>query len=376
MLPKILIEYAPAKPGVYLFKNRNGRIIYIGKAKSLRVRLRSYTNSKQRGKIKRLVRDTVKVDYVVCGSELEALLLESRLIKKHQPRCNVLLKKPRPRPFVKITFDEPFPCVLVDYEIQDDGAKYFGPFPSFKTAQKAIEIIQRLFPLRICERPIRPNPKIRPCLEYHLGRCLAPCAAKISEDDYQAVCQDMVLLVSGRNLTLLEDLVQMRDKATAELNFEQAARIQERIELIGRVQLLAGHKNNLAVLCPSTEAGAVELFFIKSGKLHTQHRIPYSAQTTLQNTVSCLISDAFSSLESSKNLTSLDLDAMNIISRWLYANLGEQRIVALPDLSRSLPSNEVKGSRTGLTNLEDALEQMTNEVVRAIQSVKLRLPKS
>ena len=146
----------------------------------------------------------------------------------------------------------------------------------------------------------------------------------------------------------------MRDKATAELNFEQAARIQERIELIGRVQLLAGHKNNLAVLCPSTEAGAVELFFIKSGKLHAQHRIPYSAQATLKNTVSCLISDAFSSPESSKNLTSLDLDAMNIISRWLYANLGEQRIVALPNL----------------TNLTDALAQMTEEVVRAIQSVK------
>ena len=365
MLDNILIEDAPANPGVYLFKNRNGRIIYIGKAKSLKARLRSYTNPKQSRKIKRLVRDTVKVDYVVCGSELEALLLESRLIKKNQPRYNVLLKKPRPRPFVKITFDEPFPRVLVDYEIQDDGAKYLGPFPSFKTAQKSVEIIQRLFPLRICslrlptpsaygERSIRPNPKIRPCLEYHLGRCLAPCAAKISETDYQAVCQDMVLLVSGRNLTLLEDLVQMRDKATAELNFEQAARIQERIELIGRVQLLAGHKNNLAVLCPSTEAGAVELFFIKSGKLHAQHRIPYSAQATLKNTVSCLISDAFSSPESSKNLTSLDLDAMNIISRWLYANLGEQRIVALPNL----------------TNLTDALAQMTEEVVRAIQSVK------
>ena len=210
------------------------------------------------------------------------------------------------------------------------------------------------------ERSIRPNPKIRPCLEYHLGRCSAPCAAKISKADYRAVCQDAIRLVSGRHLELLEDLVRMRDKATAELNFEQAARIQEKIELIGRIQLLAGHKNNLAVLCPSTEDGAVELFFIKSGKVHAQHRIPASDKATLEDTVRILITDSFSSSAPSQDITLLDLDAMNIISRWLYANLGEQRIVALPNL----------------TNLEDELEQMTSEVVRAIQSVKLRLPKS
>jgi excinuclease UvrABC nuclease subunit len=375
MLSKALIENAPAKPGVYLFKNRNGRILYIGKAKSLKARLRSYTNSRQRRKIKQLVHSTVKVDYVVCGSELEALLLESRLIKKHQPKYNVLLKESRPRPFVKMTFDEPFPRLLVDYEISDDGAKYFGPFPGFETAKKAIEIIQRLFPLRICslrlpmtssyvERPIRPNPEIRPCLEYHLGRCSAPCAGKINETDYQAVCQDVIRLISGRHLELLEDLVRRRDQAAAELNFEQAARIQERIELISRIQLLAGHNNNLAVICPSTEFGAVELFFIKSGKLHAQHRISSSDQATLEYTVGVLIADAFSSPASSQEISAapfdkgeeisqLDLDAMNIISRWLYANLREQRIVALPNL----------------INPTDTLAQMTGEVVRTIQSV-------
>jgi excinuclease ABC subunit C len=352
MLSRELIEDAPAKPGVYFFQNCNGRIIYIGKAKSLKARLRSYTNRKQRRKVKRLVRDIVKVDYVICGSELEALLLESQLIKKHQPKYNVLLKKPRPRPFVKITFAEPFPRVLVDYETQDDGTQYLGPFPSFNTAQKAVEIIQRLFPLRICERSIRPHPQNRPCLEYHLDRCSAPCAAKISEYDYRVVCQDAVRLVSGRYMEILEELVRMRDNATAELNFEQAARIQGKIELIGRIQLLAGHKNNLAVICPSTESGAVELFFISSGKLHFQHRITITDQS-LEDTVGVLITDAFSSPVSSQEFTSLDLDAMNIISRWLYTNLGEQRIVALPNL----------------VNLTDSLTQMMEEVVMAIQSV-------
>ncbi|MFQ6042979.1 MAG: GIY-YIG nuclease family protein, partial [Candidatus Poribacteria bacterium] len=305
MLSKILIEDAPAKPGVYFFKNHNGRILYIGKAKSLKARLRSYTSSKQRRKIKQLIRSTVTVDYAVCGSELEALLMESRLIKKHQPRYNVLLKKPRHRPFVKITFNEPFPRVLVDYEIHDDGAEYLGPFPGFNAAQKAVEIIQRLFPLRICERPIRPNPEIHPCLEYHLGRCSAPCASKINEADYRAVCQDVVRLVSGRHIEMLENLVRMRDEAATELNFERAARIQERIELIGRIQLLAGHNNNLAALCPSTEAGAVELFLVKRGKLHAQHRIFFSEQTTLEETVGIIIKDAFSSPADSQDITSL-----------------------------------------------------------------------
>jgi len=351
MLPRDFIEDAPTKPGVYFFKNRYGKILYIGKAKSLKARLRSYTYNKQTRKVKRLVRNTVKIDYVVCGSELEALLLESQLIKQHKPKYNVFLKKTRPRPFVKISLGEAFPRLLVDYEMHDDRAKYFGPFPSLEVAQEAVDITHKLFPLRTCERPVRPNPKGRPCLEYQIGRCSAPCAARISEADYRRTCDEVVRLVSGRHPQLLGELTQRRDKATAELRFEQAARIQRKIECIGRMQLNAVYDNNLAVLCPSIEAGAVELFLIKGSKLYAQHRISPSAQATLADTVGLLIAEAFSHPASSQDITPLDLDAMNIISRWLYANQREYRVLALPDLP----------------NPADALAQMTREVMRAIR---------
>jgi len=381
MLPKVLIEDAPTKPGVYFFENRYGKILYIGKAKSLRARLRSYTHNKQTRKVKRLLRNTVKVDYAVCGSELEALLLESQLIKQHKPKYNVFLKHIRPRPFIKISLGEPFPRVLIDYEIHDDGAKYFGPFPSLEVAQESVDITHKLFPLRTCERPVRPKPNARPCLEYQIGRCSAPCAANINKADYRAICDDVVRLVSGQHPELLGELTQMRDKATAELRFEQAARIQHKIECIGRMQLNAIHNNNLAVLCPSIEAGfvshefvlnkgihpfktekgihpletetAVELFFIKGSKLYAQHRISPSAQKTLADTIGSLIAEEFSHPASSKDITPLDLDAMNIISRWLYANQREYRVLALPDLP----------------NQADALAQMTCEVVRAIRAM-------
>jgi len=264
-----------------------------------------------------------------------------------------LLKKPRPRPFIKISFDEPFPRVLLDYEIHDNGARYFGPFPRFEVARESVEIIQKLFPLRTCERSIRPNPKTRPCLEYQLERCSAPCAAKISEANYRAICDDAVRLLSGRYLELLEELTQMRDKATAELRFEQASRIQRKIECIGRMQLNAVHNNNLVVLCPSTEAGAAEMFLIKGGKLHAQHRISPSDQTTLADTVSPIIADAFSHPAHTQDITALDLDAMNIISRWLYANQKEYRVLSLPDLG----------------NHPNTLAQMTREVVQAVRVI-------
>ena len=316
--------------------------------------MRSYTysSSKQPRKVKRLVRSTVRADYIVCGSELEALLLESRLIKQHKPRYNVLLKKNRPRPFIKISVVESFPRVFVDYDIHEDGAKYFGPFPSLEVAQESVEIIQKLFPLRTCERPIRPNPKTRPCLEYQLERCSAPCADKISEADYRAICDDVVRLLSGRSLELLEELTQKRDTATAELRFERAARIQREIEGIGRMQLNAIHNNNLVVLCPSIESGAAAMFLIKGGKLHAQHRISLASQAILAETVSPIIAEAFSHQVPPQDITPLDLDAMNIISRWLYANQKEYRVLSLPDLSN-----------------QGTLSKMTNEVVRAIRVI-------
>jgi excinuclease ABC subunit C len=200
MLSKEDVNSLPDKPGVYFFRSRSSEILYIGKAKSLRKRVRSYTYRSYRHskRTRQLVRRTRELDYTVCGSELEALLLESRLIKEHLPDYNVMQRRLRNYPFVKITMNEDFPRVFVAWEIQADGAKYLGPFPRWGDAQEVVEIIHRLFPVRKCEDEIALGSQ-RPCLNYHIKRCLGPCAGKLTRADYRKVIGTIIRLLSGAN---------------------------------------------------------------------------------------------------------------------------------------------------------------------------------
>ncbi len=339
MLTKLLANALPEKPGVYFFKNRRGEILYIGKAKSLRARVRSYTY-KSKGhsrRVKRLVRSVAKVDYELCGSELEALLLESRLIKQHKPKYNVMQKKVRNRPFVKINLNADFPRISTVFEIQVDGAKYFGPFRNRAAAEEAVEIIHKLFPLRTCEKSIKPNPNARPCLNYHIGRCLSPCAAKVSAGEYNALLDNVIKLISGAHTQLLDELVQKREQAAAELLFEKAGRIHEQIMLIGKVierhkfQVNAVDNNDLAVVYPSRDLHAIELFFIKNGKLRAQKRLALAPESELIQQIQPEVIAIFGSSDEPLEITPLDVDAMNIISQWLYANRNSQHIVLWPN---------------------------------------------
>ena len=178
MLSKDDVNSLPDKPGVYFFKTRKSEILYIGKAKSLRKRVRSYTyrSYKHSKRTRRLVRRIRSVDYTVCGSELEALLLESRLIKEHLPEFNIMQRKLRHFPFVKITMNEEFPRVFLAWDIESDGAKYLGPFARVAEAGETVGLIHRLFPVRQCEKETF-SKRHKACLNYHIQKCLASIGA-------------------------------------------------------------------------------------------------------------------------------------------------------------------------------------------------------
>ena len=338
MLLKEDVSSLPDKPGVYFFKSRSSGILYIGKAKSLKKRVRSYSHPSYRHskRTKQLVKRIRKVDYIVCGSELEALLLESKLIKKHLPEYNVMQRKLRNYPFVKITMNEDFPRIFVAWEIESDGAKYLGPFPRRDKAQETVDLIHKLFPVRKCEDSIVSRSQ-RPCLNYYIDKCLGPCAGKTIRVDYRKMINSIIRLLSGQRDKLIRDMEKEMNKSAVSLQFERAARLRDQIsgikEAIFRRQFLVNSvdNNNVIAIYPSRDADSVELFFIRKGRLAEQRKISFPIcwdDESLKTTITDIERIFFHTSEHrGKPMNKLEVDAMNIISRWLYRHRNDQSIV-------------------------------------------------
>ena len=233
MLQKKL-EILPPKPGVYLFKDSKGKVIYIGKAKSLRHRVRSYFQASRHADpktevLKEHIRD---LDYIVTDNELEALLLESNMVKKNKPRFNVNLKDDKAFLHIKLTIDEPFPRVLLTRRVVDDGALYFGPFLPASLARNTIKIINRHFLLRTCDLAI--DGKLdRPCLEYYIKRCMGPCVSGLcSQQEYTQAAKDVCLFLEGKNQELIRSLKAKMIEASEKQHFEAAAVFRDRIRMV------------------------------------------------------------------------------------------------------------------------------------------------
>lgn len=233
-LLRLRVEALPEDPGVYLFRGRNGKIIYIGKAKSLKHRVRSYFQASRHldHKTEFLKRRIHDVEYVVTDSEIEALILESSLVKKHQPGLNVRLKDDKAFLHIKLTVQESFPRVLLTRRIANDGALYFGPYLPASLARNTVKIINRHFLLRTCDIDIDAK-RDRPCLEYYIRRCLGPCVAGLcTRDEYLRAVDDVILLLQGKNEELLESLREKMRAASEEQRFEAAAFYRDRIQMI------------------------------------------------------------------------------------------------------------------------------------------------
>ncbi|HUR98987.1 MAG TPA: excinuclease ABC subunit UvrC [Pyrinomonadaceae bacterium] len=237
------LKSLPIAAGIYLHKNADGKILYVGKAKNLRNRVRQYFQSSrnQDAKTRRLVRAIADFEFIVVDNEVEALVLESNLIKKHKPRFNVLLKDDKSYPHLKLT-NEAFPKVVITRRIDRDGSSYFGPFLPAALARKTLNLVNRAFQLRTCDIDI--DGKLpRPCLEYHLKRCLGPCVKGLcTQDEYQEASRDVKVLLEGKNKELAKDLEQRMWKFSEEGKFEIAARYRD----LHRTVLALGEQQKMA----------------------------------------------------------------------------------------------------------------------------------
>lgn len=269
------LDKLPRRPGVYLMKDERGKIIYVGKAVDLRQRVRSYFQAAQKlpPKVRALVEKIRDLDYTVTDTEVEALILESNLIKEYRPRYNIDLKDDKHYPYLRVTVQEPFPRIHVARKVEKDGARYFGPYTNAGAVKETIGLIRRLFPLRHCRGPVKPEKTRRPCLNRHIGRCLAPCGSGVTEADYRELVEEVLLFLEGKQDKLLKELAKRMEEAAEKLEFEKAARLRDQyraVEAVLEKQKIAvteGGDRDIIALAAGEEAGCAQLFAVRGGKL-------------------------------------------------------------------------------------------------------------
>jgi excinuclease ABC subunit C len=264
----------PARPGVYLMKGEADEVLYVGKAVNLRNRLRSYFQSSatHSPRVLRLVDNAADLDFFVTDSELEALILECNLIKRHRPHYNVRLKDDKRYPYIKITWQEDFPRVNVVRRMLADGARYFGPYTSSAAMRQTLALLRRIFPYLTCKRKITGSDE-RSCLYHHIGRCLAPCIGAVSKDDYRDMMQQVCLFLEGKGEEVLASLRQRMETAAENMEFERAANLRDQIDAVERVierqRVVSASLVDQDAIAIAREDGEVctQVFFVRSGKL-------------------------------------------------------------------------------------------------------------
>ncbi|MBI6004084.1 excinuclease ABC subunit UvrC [Clostridium perfringens] len=270
------LKILPDKPGVYIMKNSFGEVIYVGKAKVLKNRVRQYfQNSKNHSeKVRAMVKNIAEFEYIVTDSEMEALILECNLIKKYSPRYNIALKDDKFYPFIKITTNEDFPRVYVTRNFAKDGNRYFGPYTNGTAVYEVMGLIKKLFPLRTCKKAIvEGGEPTRACLNYHINLCKAPCAGYISKAEYWEMIDEIISILDGTDTSIIKKLKVEMEKAAEELEFEKAAKIRDRIlaiELIREKQKMFTVKEgdeDFIDLYTDEKDGCAQVFFVREGKV-------------------------------------------------------------------------------------------------------------
>ena len=270
------LKNLPSKPGVYLMKNSLGEVIYVGKAKILKNRVKSYfQNSKNHSeKVRVMVKHIAEFEYIVTDSEMEALILECNLIKKYSPRYNILLKDDKFYPFIKITVNDDFPRVFVTRNYSKDGSKYFGPYTNGTAVYETINLINKIFPLRTCKLLIKEGGEtVRPCLNYHIKKCFGPCGGYINKEEYGKMIKDVIDILSGKDTTVLKVLQSEMEEASMNLEFEKAADLRDKILAIKAIvekqkifKTMEGDEDFINIYKDEKDS-CVQVFFSREGKI-------------------------------------------------------------------------------------------------------------
>jgi excinuclease ABC subunit C len=271
---KSVLDTLPTKPGCYQMKNKDGKVIYVGKAINLRARVRSYFhNNQEHPRTRQLVKNIADIEWIVVGSELEALILEMNLIKKYRPRYNVRMKDDKRYPYIKIHWGDAFPKVTVTRNMVSDGARYFGPYTSVWAVHQTLDVLRRIFPYLTCDREIT-GQDTRACLYYDIKLCNGPCIGAVSKEEYRQMLKDFEAFLNGRTDGILKRLQNEMQAASQELRFEQAAAIRDQLKaieaIIERQKVVFASDyvdSDVIAMARSDREACMQVFFIRGGKL-------------------------------------------------------------------------------------------------------------
>lgn len=337
------LKNLPQKPGVYIMKDASGEIIYVGKAVNLKNRVRQYFQSlkNQSPKVRAMVSRIENFEYIITDSELEALILECNLIKKYRPKYNILLKDDKHYPYIKVTMNEDYPRIIVTRRIEKDGAKYFGPYSGTYYVNDTIETIKKIFPIRTCKKVLpRDIGKGRPCLNYHIKRCLAPCQNEVSKEQYKEMMKEVCLFLGGRQQELIDKLEEQMTKASKDMNFEGAAILRDKINSIRHIGerqkvISSALEDQDVIAFASNESDTViQVFFVRGGKLIGREKfmLDGAQDSTNAEILHQFIKQFYSSVDSVPReiLLQEDIDEANIIESWLSSKRGTKVHIRVP----------------------------------------------
>ncbi len=379
----------PASPGVYLMKDAGGNIMYVGKAANLRSRVRSYfaTGQKLLPKLARMVSRVTNLDFFVTASEQEALILELNLIKRHRPRFNVRLKDDKTFPYLKIDINHDWPRVYVTRRLEENGGRYFGPFASAKSVRQTLKVLKEIFPFRSCSRTITGTDP-RPCLDYHIKHCLAPCIGATGKEEYTEVINQIVLFLEGKQERVVRELKHEMKRAAEALDFEKAARLRDRIQAVEGViegQRIAttvrGEQDTIAFSQDRNQA-YVQVFFIRSGKMVGRESFILEGTRSEETSqiMTSFIKQFYSQAPHIPPLLLLQhpVADKNTIEGWLTSKRGSRVTIQVPQRGsrKQLVDIVAENARQGLEQLrirQLAAPQAIEEALAEIQK-ELRLP--
>ena len=376
------LKKLPGKPGVYIMHDENDTIMYVGKAINLHNRVRSYfrTNIGRGPQIDMMVKQIARFEYIVTDSELEALVLENNLIKEHCPRYNTLLKDDKTYPYIKVTVSEEYPRILFSRLMKKDKSRYFGPFTSAAAVKDTIELINKLYGLRTCNRVLPRDIGLeRPCLNYHMKQCCGPCTGAVSKEEYRERIDKALDFLGGNYSVILGDLRQKMEKASQELDFESAARYRD---LISSVQVVAQKQKmtdsdledkDIVAIASDDKDAVVQVFFVRDGRLigrehfYMTHVSENPQSEILMNFVKQFY--AGTPFIPRELLLPEPIEDMEIIEKWLTQRKGSRVYIRVPERGQKEKLMDLAARNAQLVLSKDK-ERIKREEGRTIGAVK------
>jgi len=375
------IKNLPDKPGVYIMKNDLGEVIYVGKAKILKNRVKSYFTAKKSHseKVRVMVKNIAEFEYIVTDSEMEALILECNLIKKHSPKYNIALKDDKFYPFIKITTNDDFPRVFVTRKYAKDGSKYFGPYTNGTAVYETINLINRIFPIRTCKIIINENgEQIRPCLNYHIKKCVAPCAGYITKSEYMKMINDIVDILNGKDKNITSLLKADMEEASRNLDFEKAAKIRDKLFAIENIaekqkifKTMDGDEDFINIYQDEKDS-CIQVFFSRDGKI--SGREDFIFENTANDNISEILEDFITSFYGGtakipKDIYLPEIENVELLEEFLKIKRGSKANIKVPQKGQKKDMLEMVKNNAQIT-LEKFKDKILTE--KEVNKVSLR----